>query len=138
MMNKKVWVNGCFDILHAGHIKLLEFAKMQGDFLYVGLDSDYRITQSKGEGRPINDWKSRVTIMESIKYVDMVTFFDTDYQLERLIEEFKPNVMVIGEEYREKRIIGGEFCEKITYFPRYNNLSTTNLINIIKNDNFNN
>jgi len=138
MMNKKVWVNGCFDILHAGHIKLLEFAKMQGDFLYVGLDSDYRITKSKGEGRPVNDWRSRVTIMESIKYVDMVTFFDTDYQLERLIEEFKPNVMVIGEEYREKRIIGGEFCEKITYFPRYNNLSTTNLINIIKNDNFNN
>ena len=137
-MNKKVWVNGCFDILHAGHIKLLEFAKMQGDFLYVGLDSDYRITKSKGEGRPVNDWRSRVTIMESIKYVDMVTFFDTDYQLERLIEEFKPNVMVIGEEYREKRIIGGEFCEKITYFPRYNNLSTTNLINIIKNDNFNN
>jgi D-beta-D-heptose 7-phosphate kinase/D-beta-D-heptose 1-phosphate adenosyltransferase len=134
-MKKLVWVNGCFDILHAGHIKLLEFAKNQGDFLYVGLDSDYRIKESKGEGRPVNNWMSRVTMMESIKYVDKVTLFDTEYQLERLIEEFKPNVMVIGEEYREKRIIGAEFCDKITFYPRYNNLSTTNLINIIKNDN---
>lgn len=134
-MKNKVWVNGCFDVLHDGHIKLLEFAKKQGDFLYVGLDSDYRITQSKGEGRPFNNWRKRVDMMQSIKYVDKVTLFDTDYQLERLIENYGPNVMVIGEEYREKRIIGAEFCEKITFFPRYKNLSSTNIINKMRNDN---
>jgi rfaE bifunctional protein nucleotidyltransferase chain/domain len=125
MVKKKiVWVNGCFDIIHMGHLKLLEFAKKQGDLLYVGLDADYRITEAKGKDRPINNWETRCEIMKAIRWVDKVSMFDTDYQLERLIEKYKPFTMVIG----------AEFCEKITFFPRYDNLSTTNFIkNISKN-----
>lgn len=135
-MSKKriVWVNGCFDVLHLGHLKLLEFAKKQGDLLYVGLDADYRITEAKGKDRPINNWETRCEIMKALRWVDKVSLFDTDYQLERLIEQYKPFTMVIGAEYKQKRIIGADFCEKITFFPRYENLSTTNFIqNINKN-----
>jgi D-beta-D-heptose 7-phosphate kinase/D-beta-D-heptose 1-phosphate adenosyltransferase len=99
---KIIWVNGCFDVLHLGHLKMLQFAAEQGDFLVVGLDSDYRISQSKGKDRPYNNWEIRVELMKSLKFVDKVTLFDTDYQLERLIEHFKPYMMVIGEEYRRK------------------------------------
>jgi D-beta-D-heptose 7-phosphate kinase/D-beta-D-heptose 1-phosphate adenosyltransferase len=135
-MSKKriVWVNGCFDILHIGHLKLLEFAKKQGDLLYVGLDADHRIKEAKGDARPFNNWETRCEIMKAIRWVDKVSMFDTDYQLEKLIEKNKPFMMVIGAEYKEKRIIGAQFCEKITFFPRYDNLSTTNFIqNINKN-----
>lgn len=126
-----VWTNGCFDVLHRGHLKLLEFAKKQGDVLYVGLDADYRITQAKGEGRPYNNWETRCEIMKAIRWVDKVVMFDTDYQLEKLIEKYKPDVMVIGDEYQDKRIIGKEFCEKITFFPLFNGLSSTSIINNI-------
>jgi D-beta-D-heptose 7-phosphate kinase/D-beta-D-heptose 1-phosphate adenosyltransferase len=134
MGKRIVWVNGCFDVLHLGHLKLLEFAKNQGDLLYVGLDADHRIKEAKGKDRPYNNWETRCEMMRAIRWVDDVSMFDTDYQLERLIEKYKPYTMVIGEEYKEKRIIGSQFCEKITFFPNYNNLSTTNFIeNINKN-----
>lgn len=124
-----VWTNGCFDLLHFGHIEMLKFAKSKGDILYVGIDSDARVKESKGENRPIQDWKTRKTVIESLRYVDRVFIFDTDYQLERLIRDFKPKMMVIGEEYRGKRILGVDFCENITFFPRITEYSTTNLIN---------
>jgi D-beta-D-heptose 7-phosphate kinase/D-beta-D-heptose 1-phosphate adenosyltransferase len=134
MKKRIVWVNGCFDILHLGHLKLLEFAKKQGDLLYVGLDSDYRITKAKGENRPVNNWETRLQIMKALRFVDKASMFDTDFQLERLIEEYSPYTMVLGDEYKEKRIIGAEFCEKITFFPRYENLSTTNFIQNISDN----
>jgi D-beta-D-heptose 7-phosphate kinase/D-beta-D-heptose 1-phosphate adenosyltransferase len=108
---------------------MLKFAKSKGDILYVGIDSDARISQSKGVNRPIQDWRTRVAVMESLRYVDRVFLFDTDYQLERLIERFKPKMIVIGEEYKGKRIIGVDFCENITFFPRIKEYSTTSLIN---------
>jgi len=134
MKKRIVWVNGCFDILHLGHLKLLEFAKKQGDLLYVGLDADHRITKAKGENRPVNNWETRLEIMKALRCVDKASMFDTDFQLERLIEEYSPYTMVLGDEYKDKRIIGAEFCEKITFFPRYENLSTTTFIqNISEN-----
>jgi D-beta-D-heptose 7-phosphate kinase/D-beta-D-heptose 1-phosphate adenosyltransferase len=123
-----VWTNGCFDLLHFGHIEMLKFAKSKGDILYVGIDSDARISQSKGVNRPIQDWRTRVAVMESLRYVDRVFLFDTDYQLERLIERFNPKMIVIGEEYKGKRIIGVDFCENITFLPRIIEYSTTKLI----------
>ena len=134
MKKRIVWVNGCFDVLHLGHLKLLEFAKKQGDLLYVGLDADHRITDSKGENRPVNNWETRLQIMKALRFVDKASMFDTDFQLERLIEEYSPYTMVLGDEYKDKRIIGAEFCEKITFFPRYENLSTTNFIQNISDN----
>ena len=123
-----IWVNGCFDILHLGHIELLKFAKSRGGLVYVGIDSDARIRQNKGEQRPIQDEKTRYTILSNLKMVDKVCIFDTDYQLERLIADYNVVEIVIGDDYMGKNIIGSQFCEHITFFPRINEYSTTKIV----------
>jgi D-beta-D-heptose 7-phosphate kinase/D-beta-D-heptose 1-phosphate adenosyltransferase len=126
-----IWVNGCFDLLHLGHLSLLRYAKSKGDLLYVGLDSDARVRERKGTNRPINNEITRFAILSSIIFVDKVFIYDTDYQLESLIKEFSPKLMVIGREYEKKEIIGSKFCENITFFDTIEGLSTTNTINKI-------
>jgi D-beta-D-heptose 7-phosphate kinase/D-beta-D-heptose 1-phosphate adenosyltransferase len=79
---KIIWTNGCFDVLHRGHIELLKYAKSLGDWLVVGIDTDERVKNSKGESRPFNNIEDRVAMLESIKYVDEVVVFDTDCELE--------------------------------------------------------
>lgn len=128
-----VWVNGCFDLLHLGHIEMLRYARGIGDLLYVGIDSDVRIAEMKGESRPFNDQVTRMKILESMRFVDKVMIYDTSYQLEQYIKQLSPKYMVIGEEYKDKNIIGGEFCEKITFFPRIGGFSTTNTAKKIQN-----
>jgi D-beta-D-heptose 7-phosphate kinase/D-beta-D-heptose 1-phosphate adenosyltransferase len=128
-----VWVNGCFDTLHLGHIELLKFAKSRGDYLFVGIDSDARIRQKKGEQRPIQDEKTRFTILSNLKVVDNVCIFDTDYQLERLIADYNVVEIVIGDDYKDKTIIGSQYCENITFFPRIEQYSTTKIVEKIMN-----
>jgi D-beta-D-heptose 7-phosphate kinase/D-beta-D-heptose 1-phosphate adenosyltransferase len=125
----KVWVNGTFDIIHLGHIQLLKRAAELGDFLIVGVDGDKRVTELKGEQRPINNIVSRITLLEAIKYVDRVVIFDSDEQLETHIKTMRPAIMVIGEEYRGKRIIGSEYVGEIIYFPKMEGFSSTHIIN---------
>jgi D-beta-D-heptose 7-phosphate kinase/D-beta-D-heptose 1-phosphate adenosyltransferase len=129
----KVWVNGTFDIVHLGHVQLLKKAADLGDFLIVGLDGDKRVKELKGEQRPINNLVSRITLLESIKYVDRVVAFDSDEQLETLIKTMRPTIMVIGEEYKGKRIIGSEYVGEIVYFPKMEGFSSTNIINKLYN-----
>lgn len=125
----KVWINGTFDIVHLGHIKMLKHGAELGDFLIVGIDSDRRVSELKGETRPINKLVSRITLLESIRYVDRVLSFDSDEELENLIKTIRPEIMVIGEEYKTKRIIGREFVKEIVYFPFLDGFSSTNIIN---------
>jgi len=125
----KVWVNGTFDIVHLGHIQLLKRAAELGDFLVVGVDGDKRVTELKGEQRPINNIVSRITVLEAIKYVDRVVIFDSDEQLETHLKTMRPAIMVIGEEYRGKRIVGSEYVGEIIYFPKMEGFSSTHIIN---------
>ena len=125
----KVWINGTFDVVHLGHIEMLKKGADLGDFLIVGVDSDRRVTELKGETRPINKLVSRMTLLESIRYVDRVVSFDSDIELENLIKTIRPHIMVIGEEYKDKRIIGKEFVKEIVYFPKLEGFSSTNIIN---------
>ena len=100
---KKIWVNGCFDIIHRGHIELFKYAKSLGDFLIVGLDTDSRISGNKGDNRPINKLEDRIFVLQSIKFVDSVVSFDTDEELEKQIEAAKPDIMVVGSDWINKK-----------------------------------
>ena len=124
-----IWVNGCFDVLHMGHIELLRYAKLLGHTLIVGTDSDQRIKSNKGFSRPINNLALRVKFLEAIRYVDTVVSFDTDEQLNELIRFYNADTMVVGEEYKGRRIVGGECVKNIIFYPKQYGLSTTKLIN---------
>lgn len=124
----RVWVNGSFDILHVGHIELLKYANSFGD-VWVGLDTDDRIKQLKGENRPYNSLHDRKIMMRAIKYVKVVLSFDSDDTLRSLIKRVKPDIMVIGDDYKDKPIIGAEFIPRIEYFKKIKGKSTTNIIN---------
>ena len=107
--NKKiVFTNGCFDILHRGHVSYLNEAKAQGDLLFIGLNSDTSVKRLKGESRPINNQEDRKFVLENLKAVDWVEVFEEDTPLE-LIKKVKPNVLVKGGDWTVDKIVGSEF-----------------------------
>lgn len=125
----KVVVNGTFDILHLGHLKLLEYARGFPDsYVLVLTDSDRRIKELKGNERPINNEYERSSMLFALKYVDRVEIFDTDQELIDLIKRFEPDIMVKGSDYQDKPIIGAEYCKQIKFYDRLGNYSTTKTI----------
>lgn len=124
----RVWVNGTFDVLHRGHFELLEFASRFGQ-LRVGVDFDSRVKELKGEDRPVNKWLDRIYALESIKGVDSVVGFATDEDLIDAIIEWKPDVMIVGSDYKDKRVIGSEHAGELVFFDRIEGYSSTNIIN---------
>ena len=136
-MDKKIiWTNGCFDVLHRGHIELFKYAKSLGSELYVGIDSDEKVKLDKGSSRPFNNLEDRVTMLESIKYIDKVFVFDSADHLEFLIESITPDVMVIGSDWKGKPVIGEAHTKQLEFFDRIGNYSTTRILNekITKNN----
>lgn len=125
---KNIWVNGCFDVVHAGHIELFKYAKSLGDFLYVGIDSDNRIKQMKGPNRPINNQICREILLSAIKYIDKVFIFDSDNELKQLLKSLHIHTMVIGSDYKNKNIVGSENVAEIYFFNRLYNLSSSYII----------
>jgi D-beta-D-heptose 7-phosphate kinase/D-beta-D-heptose 1-phosphate adenosyltransferase len=131
---KIVWTNGCFDILHRGHIELFKYAKSLGDLLLIGIDSDKKVKVDKGQDRPINEEQDRKFMLESIKYVDKVFIFNSKQELEDLIKLVKPNIMIIGSDWKEKEVVGQKYTEEINFFDRIPKYSTTNIIKEYKNE----
>jgi D-beta-D-heptose 7-phosphate kinase/D-beta-D-heptose 1-phosphate adenosyltransferase len=128
---KTVWINGTFDVLHMGHIKLFrEARKLAGPtgIVVVGTDSDERIRTLKGPTRPINDLFDRVDFLRSIKYIDEVVAFSSEDALIANIKRYSPDIILIGDDYIGKRVVGGEFAKQIIYFPRYGGLSSSKII----------
>jgi rfaE bifunctional protein nucleotidyltransferase chain/domain len=124
----RVWVNGSFDVLHIGHIKLLEYAARLGK-VRVGTDTDRRIREKKGKDRPINTEDDRIQFLCALEAVDSVVVFDTDEQLIEQIRQYRPHFIVVGEEYHN-RVIGGDLASReVRYFPKIDGKSSTNIIN---------
>jgi len=130
----KVFVNGTFDIIHPGHLELLYYAKSLGDRLLVALDTDERVRKLKGSDRPINSLSTRKLIMSSLKPVDHVKSFGSDEELSSIIKAYKPDVMVVGSDYRNKSVIGGEYAKRLVFFDRIEQYSSTKVIEKIKNE----
>ena len=130
---KKIFVNGTFDVLHRGHLELLNFAKSYGDFLIVGIDSDERVRQLKGPTRPIINQDDRSFFLRMIKPVNQVELFSTDEELENLIKGFNPDIMVVGSDYKNKRVIGSEYAKQLLFFDRIDGYSSTKIIQGIIN-----
>lgn len=126
---KTVWVNGCFDVLHVGHIELLEYAKSLGDRLVVGIDHDDRVKEMKGPDRPFNNTADRMRMLMALACVDKVTFFRDDDHLRYCLERDKIDIMVVGDEYKDKEVIGSELAEEVKFFKKLDNYSTTNILN---------
>lgn len=124
---KKIWINGCFDVLHYGHFKLIDYAKSLGD-LMIGIDSDERIRQMKGDGRPFHTEGQRVFNLLQIEGVDKIVVFDSDDSLRKHLQEYEPDIFVIGDEYMYKPIIGGEHAKEIKFFGKLDGFSTTKLL----------
>tara|TARA_R110002167_G_C12488011_1_gene635167 strand:- start:34 stop:444 length:411 start_codon:yes stop_codon:yes gene_type:complete len=122
------FVNGCFDILHVGHVKLLSFAKTKCDYLIVAIDSDERVAFLKGQDRPFNKLNDRASMLTAIRYVDEVRSFMTVSELESTIESIRPDVMIVGSDYENKKVIGAEFAKELLFFRRIDGYSTTKIL----------
>ena len=128
-----VWVNGAFDVLHIGHIRLLAKAKAFGH-VTVGIDSDARIKHMKGPDRPYNTAEERKEMLLALKYVDDVIVFNSEEELIECIKERSPKYMVIGSDYANKLIIGSQFIDHIIFFDRIYDKSTTSILEHAKNN----
>ena len=124
---KIVFTNGCFDILHAGHVSILEFSKNQGDILVLGINTDASVKRLKGPTRPINKQADRALVAASLQAVDAVVLFGQETPLE-LIKFIKPDVLVKGADYTVQNVVGREFAKKVALYPLLKGRSTTNII----------
>jgi D-beta-D-heptose 7-phosphate kinase/D-beta-D-heptose 1-phosphate adenosyltransferase len=122
---KNIWTNGCYDILHIGHIKLFEKAKSLGDYLIVGIDSDTRVRQLKGNNKPINCQEHRKQMLESIKFIDQVIVFNTEKELSELIRNSSIDTIIVGDDYKDKMVVGCEFAKQTFFFPKIPNISSS-------------
>ena len=130
-MKKTIWTNGCFDIIHSGHVESLRYAKSLGDYLIVGIDSDSRGKAAKGQDRPYNNLADRMLVLNAIKYVDEIKPFSTDEQLIEIVKGIAPDYFVKGSDYKGKKIIGSEFAKQIVYFDLLEGRSTTRTLDKI-------
>ena len=127
-MTKVGFINGCFDVLHVGHARMLRFAKDKCDFLIVGIDSDSRVKELKGESRPINNQKDRAEMLLEMECVDDVKVFSSSKELTDLIKAINPDIMVVGSDYKNKTVIGSENAKKLLFFERIEGYSTTETV----------
>lgn len=132
---KLVFTNGCFDLLHLGHVDYLEKARNLGDRLVIGLNTDDSVSRFKGPERPLQDQTSRARVLAALQFVDAVVFFNEDTPL-NLISELLPNVLVKGSDYLAENIVGADVVKKaggkvetIDFVPGY---STTRIVEKIK------
>ena len=128
---KHIFVNGTFDVLHPGHVQLLNYAKSFGDTLTVGIDSDRRVAEKKGPSSPIYNIKDRSFMLQNLKSVDYVVVFDSDEELEHCLKTIRPDIMVVGSDWKGKSVIGSMYSAELKFFDRIEEYATTKTIQSI-------
>jgi len=129
------FTNGCFDIIHAGHVRYLSKAKEECDKLIVAVNSDGSVRRLKGETRPINPQEARLEVLSALEVVDYVTMFEEDTPLD-IIQKLQPDILFKGGDWKESEIVGGDIVKakggKVRSLPFVDGYSTTKIINAIK------
>jgi len=125
---KRVMVNGTFDILHRGHLELLNFARSKGDTLLVAIDTDRRVKELKGDARPINNQEDRKFHLENLKAVDGVMFFDSKKELIEIMKGWQPDIYVKGSDWKASTGTAHQYSKEVIYYDRVGEYSTTNII----------
>lgn len=123
------FTNGCFDIIHSGHIQSLIFAKSKAEKLIVALNSDSSIKKLKGNSRPILPLEHRINIISALEVVDYVTYFDDETPIS-LLEKIKPDVLIKGSDYNIDSVIGKEFAKEICLAPLFDQASTSHFLDM--------
>jgi rfaE bifunctional protein nucleotidyltransferase chain/domain len=129
----RVMVNGTFDILHRGHIELLNFARQHGDTLLVAIDTDRRVKELKGKDRPINNQEDRKFHLQNLKAVDVVLFFDSKEELIEIMKGWQPDIYVKGSDWKGSEGTAHKYSKQVIYYDRVADYSTTNIIQRIAN-----
>ena len=122
------FTNGCYDILHVGHIRLLEYLRTKCNVLIVGIDSDKRVKELKGAKRPFNNEKDRMLMLKSLRFVDDVYIFNSEQELTEMVKSLQPDIMVVGSDYKNKKVVGSEHAKKIEFFEKVDGYSTTRIL----------
>ena len=130
-MDRIVWCNGTFDILHPGHIELFKVGKSLGDKLIVATDTDEKIRQDKGSSKPVNNLCDRISMLQAIKYIDEVLYFGNRKELEGLIELYSPDILLLGDDWKGGDVVGRQYAKEVKFLPRLN-YSTTKIIEKIR------
>ena len=130
-MDRIVWCNGTFDILHPGHIELFKIGKSLGDKLIVATDTDEKIRQDKGTSKPVNNLCDRICMLQAIKYIDEVLYFGNRKELEGLIELYSPDILLLGDDWKGGDVVGIQYAKEVRFLPRLN-YSTTDIIKKIR------
>ena len=130
---KTVWCNGTFDILHPGHIQLFKVARSLGDRVIVATDTDEKIKKDKGDDRPVNDLSYRVAMLEAIKYIDVVLTFGDRKELEGLIQLYSPDILILGDDWRNGDVVGRKYAKEVRFLPRVGGYASSNIVKRIHN-----
>jgi len=127
----RVFVNGTFDLLHPGHIALLNYARSLGNYVIVGIDTDDRVREKKGPTRPIYNQEDRGLMLVALSSVDEVRYFDSDESLEALVKSIKPDIMVVGSDWKDKSVIGSYWSSDLKFFDRIEKYATSKTVQCI-------
>ena len=126
-----VWTNGTFDILHPGHMQLFKVARSLGDKVIVATDTDEKIRKDKGAFKPVNNLCDRISMLQAIKYIDEVLYFNDRKELEGLIKLYMPDILLLGDDWKGGDVVGKEYAREVRFLPRLN-YSTTDIIKKIR------
>lgn len=125
---KKVFLNGTFDVIHLGHLQIINYAKSLGDYLLIAIDTDRRVKELKGESRPINSYNERKVLLENLKAVDEVQPFDSESDLISILIKYKPDIIVKGGDHRHTSKLAKQYCDEVVFYDRFGDYSSTKKI----------